>query len=92
MNVEKKLLHMLSGSIYQEDITISHLYLRTWSQSIKIQKTKGKNNQLIIMMRNLDQPFPSFSVTYGISKQTRKKRKINSASPTVMCIHFPREK
>ena len=25
------------------------------------------------MARNLDQPFPSFSVTYGISKQTNKQ-------------------
>lgn len=35
---------MLRGLIYQEDMTMSHLHLRTWSQSIKIQKTKGKNN------------------------------------------------
>lgn len=66
---------MLRGLIYQEDITISHLHLRTWSQSIKIQKSKGKNNQFIIMVINLDPPFPSFSVTYGISQQTNKKEK-----------------
>ena len=44
------------------------------------------------MVINLDPPFPSFLVTYGISKQTNKKRKINSASQTVMCTHFPRKK
>ena len=27
------------------------------------------------MARNLDQPFPSFSVTYGISKQTNKQER-----------------